>query len=63
MNLDIGLPGKTWDRQLAIVSDAPVFGYFDLEEKPAAIMGPGLLRDTSLAIDFAQGRLYLGPTQ
>ena len=63
MNLDVGLPGKTWDRQFAIVSNAPVFGYFDLDEKPAAIMGPGLLRDTSLAIDFADGRLYLGPTQ
>ena len=62
-NLDVGLSGKSWDRQLAIVSDAPVFGYFDLDEKPAAIMGPGLLRDTSLAIDFAEGRLYLGPTQ
>ena len=63
MNLDVGLPGKTWDRQLAIVSDAPVFGYFDLDEKPAAILGPGLLRDTSLAIDFADGTLYLGPSQ
>jgi predicted aspartyl protease len=62
-NLDVGLPGKSWDRQLAIVSDAPVFGYFDLDEKPAAIMGPGLLRDTSLAIDFADGRLFLGPSQ
>jgi predicted aspartyl protease len=63
MNLDVGLPGKTWDRQLAIVSDAPVFGYFDLDEKPAAIMGPGLLRDTSLAIDFADGTLFLGPSE
>jgi hypothetical protein len=62
MNLDVGLPGKTWDRQLAIVSDAPVFGYFDLDEKPAAIMGPGLLRDTSLAIDFTDGTLFLGPS-
>jgi predicted aspartyl protease len=63
MNLDVGLPGKSWERQLAIVSDAPVFGYFDLDERPAAIMGPGLLRNTSLAIDFAAGRLYLGPSQ
>lgn len=62
-NLDVELPGKTWERQLAIVSDAPVFGYFDLEERPAAIMGPGLLRNTSLAIDFADGKLYLGPSQ
>ena len=61
-NLAVELPGKTWERQLAIISDAPVFGYFDLEERPAAIMGPGLLRNTSLAIDFADGELYLGPS-
>jgi hypothetical protein len=58
----VGLPGKSWNKQLAIVADAPVFAYFDLEEKPAAIVGPGLLSDTSLAIDFAGGKLYLGPT-
>jgi len=62
-NMDVELPGKTWDRQPAIVSDAPIFGYFDLEEKPAVIMGPGLLGNTSMAIDFAGGKLYLGPTQ
>jgi hypothetical protein len=50
MNLDVRLPGKSWDRQLAIVSDAPVFGYFDLDGQPAAIMGPGLLRNTSPSI-------------
>lgn len=63
LDLAVGLPGKTWQRQLAIVSDAPVFGYFDLEERPAVIMGPGLLRNTSLAIDFADGKLYLGPSR
>ena len=63
LDLEVGLSGKSWDRQLAIVSDAPVFGYFDLDEGAAAIMGPGLLRDTSLAIDFAAGKLYLGPSQ
>jgi predicted aspartyl protease len=61
-NLDVELRGKAWDGQLAVVSDAPVFGYFDLEERPAVVMGPGLLRNTSLAIDFAAGRLYLGPS-
>jgi len=62
MNLEVDLPGKSWNRQLAIVADAPVFGYFDLDRKPAAIVGPGLLRDTSMAIDFAGGKLYLGPS-
>lgn len=61
-NLEIRLPGKSWDRQLVIVADAPVFNYFDLEDQAAVILGPGLLRDTSLAIDFAGQKLYLGPT-
>jgi predicted aspartyl protease len=61
-NVEVRLPGKTWDRQLVIVADAPVFNYFDLEDQAAAIVGPGLLRDTSLAIDFAGQRLYVGPT-
>ena len=44
------------------MADAPVFDYFDLDEQAAAIVGPGLLRDTSLAIDFAGQRLYIGPS-
>lgn len=61
-NVEVRLPGKSWDRQLVIVADAPVFNYFDLEDQAAAIVGPGLLRNTSLAIDFAGQRLFIGPT-
>jgi predicted aspartyl protease len=61
-DLSIALPGKEWSKQTAIIADAPVFDFFDLEEAPAAIIGPGLLRDTSLAIDFAGRNLYVGPT-
>jgi hypothetical protein len=53
--------GKSWQRQDAMVADAPVFNYFDLDEKPAAIVGLGLLGSNSLAIDFAGGHLYVGP--
>ncbi len=60
--LDVRISGQSWDRQPAIVANAPVFSYFDLDERPAAIVGPGLLRDNSLAIDFAGQRLYVGPT-
>ena len=60
--LEVKLPGKSWTKQFAIIADAPVFSYFDLEEQPAAIFGLELLRNTSLAIDFAGQRLYLGPT-
>jgi predicted aspartyl protease len=61
-NMDLELTGKTWERRLVMVSVAPAFDYFDLEERPAAILGSGLLDNTSLAIDFAAGRLYLGPS-
>jgi predicted aspartyl protease len=60
--LEVRLPGKTWFKQSAMIADAPVFSYFDLEEKPSAIVGLDLLRNNSLAIDFAGHRLYLGPT-
>ena len=59
--LRISVPGKSWDRQFAVIADAPAFNYFDLDERPAAIIGPGLLRDNSLAIDFAGRSLYVGP--
>jgi len=49
-------------REHAIAAEAPIFNYFNLEEEPAAIVGPGLLSDNSLAIDFAGQRLFIGPT-
>jgi predicted aspartyl protease len=59
--LEVRLQNRSWDKQLVIVADAPVFTYFDLDEQPAAIVGLDLLRDNSLAIDFAGQRLYVGP--
>jgi len=50
-----------WNRQTVIIADAPVFSYFDLEERPSAIVGVDILRNNSLAIDFAGQRLYVGP--
>jgi predicted aspartyl protease len=60
--LEVRLLSQSWNKQLAIIADAPVFDYFDLDEQPAAIVGPGLLRNNSLAIDFAGQHLYVGPT-
>lgn len=60
--LDVTLSDKAWRRQSAIVANAPVFTYFDMEETPAAIVGLELLRNSSMAIDFHGHRLYLGPT-
>ncbi len=61
-NVEVRLSGRFWERQEMVVADAPVFDYFDLDEQAAAIVGPGLLRDTSLAIDFAGQKLYIGPS-
>jgi hypothetical protein len=62
LGLEMRLSERTWTKQTAIVADAPIFNYFDLDEQPAAIVGPGLLIDNSLAIDFAGQRLFIGPT-
>jgi hypothetical protein len=59
--LDVHLPGRTWNRQSVIIADAPVFSYFELEERPSAILGLDVLGNNSLAIDFAGQRLYVGP--
>jgi len=59
--LEVRLPGRVWNRQTVIIADAPVFSYFDLEERPSAIVGVDILRNNSLAIDFAGQRLYVGP--
>ena len=59
--LTVGAHDQFWGGQYALVSDASVFDHFNLDEKPAAIVGPGLLRDNSLAIDFVGERLYVGP--
>jgi predicted aspartyl protease len=59
--LDIGLRGRDWYRQTVVVANSDIFSHFNLDEQPAAILGAGLLKDNSLAIDFANHRLYIGP--
>lgn len=60
--LTITLAGRTFPVQTVIVANAAVFGYFGLEGKSAAIIGPALLRYNSLAIDFNKRRIYIGPS-
>ena len=48
--------------QTVIVANAKVFEYFGLQDRPAAIIGPALMRSNSLAIDFGKRRIYIGPT-
>jgi predicted aspartyl protease len=60
-NVDIEMPENVWRRQELLVSDAPVFDFLDMAGRASAILGPGLLKDNSLAIDFKGQTLYLGP--
>lgn len=59
--LRIEMPGIVWRNQTGLVSGAPVFDLFGLDEAPAVIAGPGLFKANSLAIDFPGHRLYVGP--
>jgi hypothetical protein len=59
--LTVTLPNQVWRKQDILVADAPVFEFFGMGKRPGGIVGPGLLKDNSLAIDFAGHRLYVGP--
>jgi predicted aspartyl protease len=59
--LTIWLGGHVFTDQTVLVANVRVFQYFHLDGEPAAIIGSGLLKDNSLAIDFARRRLYVGP--
>ena len=57
----IWLGGRVFTNQTILVANVNVFRYFHMDGGPAAIMGSGLLKDNSLAFDFARQKLYLGP--
>lgn len=59
--LTITLGSRRWTNQAILVANSDVFTLFNLDGKPAMILGAGLLRDNSLAIDFAGHRLFIGP--
>lgn len=61
-HVTIWLGGRVFTDQTVLVANCNVFRYFHLDQGPAAIIGSGLLKDNSLAIDFARERLYLGPS-
>ncbi|HUO03300.1 MAG TPA: retroviral-like aspartic protease family protein [Rhizomicrobium sp.] len=60
-DLTIQVGDRKFPGQNVIVANAKVFQYFGLDEGPAAIIGPALLRSNSLAIDFGKRRIYIGP--
>jgi len=60
-DVTIWLAGRVFRNQTVLIANIKVFEYFGLAGEPAAIIGSGLLKDNSLAIDFAGQRLYIGP--
>jgi predicted aspartyl protease len=57
----IWLGGRVFHNQIILVANVKVFKYLQMDDKPAAIIGSGLLKDNSLAIDFGRQLLYVGP--
>jgi len=60
-SLSIEIGDRVWHDRTAIIADAPVFDMLNLADRPAAMIGPGLLKSESLAIDFENRRLYIAP--
>lgn len=48
-----------WPNKSALVANTKIFGLLGLDEIPATILGAGLLKDSSFAIDFKDGVLYI----
>jgi len=59
--LTIWMGGHVFTNQTVLIANVQAFRYFHLEGEPSAIIGSGLLKDNSLAIDFVRQRLYVGP--
>jgi len=57
----IEIGDRSWLNEPALITDPPVFELLDLTHRPAAIIGPGLLKNESLAIDFQNQYLYIAP--
>lgn len=60
-DLSFALGNRHWVGRSAMVANSDVFAHFNLDERPAVIVGSDLFRDNSLAIDFANHSLYMGP--
>lgn len=57
---DIKVGDQTFSGERILVADAQVFDFMGLGKTPAAIIGTGLLRDHSVAVDFPARKFYLG---
>lgn len=54
--------GRTsWYDQVFTVYDAPIFEELGVAEKPYGLLGADLFHERSFALDFAGGKLHIGP--
>ena len=60
-DLSFALGSRRWVGWSAMVANSDVFTHFNLDERPAVIVGSDLFRRNSLAIDFANHSLYISP--
>jgi len=56
----VAIGNQYFPRQRVLVADAQVFDIAGLRNVPAALIGTGLLRDHSIAVDFSGRKLYIG---
>lgn len=61
LNLRVDIGHRQWAGRSALVANAPIFAQLDLADRPAGLLGPGLLKGELLAIDFEGRRLYIAP--
>ena len=55
----LGVENLHWRRRTFFISKFSIFEVLDLENKPAAIVGPGFFKDRDFVIDFVRGRLLV----
>jgi hypothetical protein len=61
--LTITIAERKWPKEIALVADAPVFELLGLAHRPSGIVGAGLLKHDSFALDFEHQRLYVAPRE
>ncbi|MFO1186422.1 MAG: retropepsin-like aspartic protease [Alphaproteobacteria bacterium] len=59
--LPVELARQRWRKEIALVADVPVFAILDMAGRPSAIVGAGLLKNNSFALDFEHRRLHIAP--
>lgn len=57
--LGIKIGQSSWNNKSALVANTRIFGLLGLDEVPSTILGAGLLKDSSFAIDFRNQELYI----